>query len=291
MYMNKAIDVSVIIVNYNTKNLLNACLGTVFRTSGMVTSEVIVVDNASTDGSTAFIKAKYSSVYLIQNSKNLGFAAANNKGIQLSHGRYILLLNSDTEMREGVLDYMVDFMDKHSTVGASTCKVLLPNGRIDPACHRGFPTPWASFTYFVGMERLFPRSKLFGQYHLGYKDMNRTHDIDSPMGAFFLVRREVVDQVGSLDESFFMYGEDLDWAYRIRKAGWRILFCPEKSIFHRKKQSGRAKENMVIRRETDKHFYEAMAIFYRKHYKTRYGSLTSAIILFLIAARVRFSYL
>ena len=179
-------------------------------------------------------------VICIQNGKNLGFAAGNNPGIRRAKGRYILLLNSDTEVDADTFAKMLSYMDKNENVGASTCKVMLPTGDIDPSCHRGFPTPWASITYLLKLEKLFPTSVLFGQYHQGYKGLTTIHEVDCIVGAFFMVRANVIKKVGLLDEDYFMYGEDIDWCYRIKKAGWKIMFSPQTSILHRKKQSGRS---------------------------------------------------
>ncbi len=282
--MKNRIDLSIVIVSFNTKELTLRCLESIRRAMTAKDQwEVIVVDNASTDGSAEEIsnfKFLISNGALIQNKTNFGFARANNIGIQKACGRYILLLNSDTEVSKGAIQSMVAFMDTHPEAGVATCKLVLANGEMDPACHRGFPTPWAALTYFTGLERLFPRLRIFGQYHQGYKDMNIPHEVDAISGAFFLIRRKVIDQVGLLDEDFFMYGEDLDWAYRIRQKGWKILFNPDISVFHKKKQSGREHADVVIRQETKRHFYETMKLFYIKHYRRRYGWLVTQLILF-----------
>ncbi len=267
-------DVSIIILNYNTKDLLLACLHALEKSVNNDTCEVIVVDNASTDGSVEEIqklKFKSQNLKIIQNKKNLGFAAGNNVGIRQAKGNYLLLLNSDTEVTPNAIADTKTFLDAHPDAGGATCKVLLPDGSMDPACHRGFPTPWASLTYMIGLETLFPHSKVFGKYHMGYKDLNNPHEIDSPSGAFFMVRREVIERVGLLDEDYFMYGEDLDWAYRMKQAGFTIWFYPHATILHRKKQSGRASENAELRKRTQKYFYDTMQLFYKKHYRHTYG--------------------
>ncbi len=205
----------------------------------------------------------------------MGFAAGNNPGIRRAKGRYILLLNTDTEIPESTLATMVRFMDDNPSVGASTCKLLLPDGSMDPACHRGFPTPWVAFTYLTKLEKLFPHTKLFGEYHQGYKDLSTIHEVDCIVGAFFLVRRDVIKQVGLLDEDYFMYGEDIDWAYRIRQAGWHIMFNPTVTILHKKKQSGRANILRARRVTTEIYFQKYNWLFYTKHYAAKYpGPLT-----------------
>lgn len=277
---------SIIIVSYNTRDLLLACLKSVEEaTWGLDGVEIIVVDNGSTDGTvTEITNYRFSitnrniKLKIIENKENLGFAAANNIGIRASTGRYILLLNSDTIVFPKTLSSMIRFIESDDKVGVATCKVELPDGTLDPACHRGFPTPWASLTYFLGLERLFPKSKVFGQYHLGFLPMDKPHEIDSPSGAFYLIRKEVIDKVGLLDEDYFMYGEDLDWSYRIKQAGFKIMYYPYAKIIHFKKQSGRAGEDAKTKEEATIHFYETMKIFYSKHYRNKHpGWLTNLI--------------
>lgn len=280
---------SIIILNYNTKDLLLACLRSLEKTrSSSDRWEVIIVDNASTDGSVEVIKRKKEkgkSLKIIQNEKNVGFAAGNNVGIKVARGRYMLLLNSDTEVETGAIQSMLSFMDARPSAGAATCKLILPDGSMDPACHRGFPTPWASFTYMIGLEKLFPHSRVFGQYHQGYKDLTKSHEIDSPSGAFFMIRREVIERVGLLDEDYFMYGEDLDWAYRIKQVGFQIWFYPDARVLHRKKQSGRAHGDPNLRKKTERYFNDTMSLFYQKHYAHSYNWLVTNVILFAIKAR------
>jgi GT2 family glycosyltransferase len=217
-------------------------------------------------------------VIFIQNGKNVGFAAGNNPGIRKAKGRYIVLLNSDTEVAPSTIKTMVQFMDAHPKAGASTCKLMLPNGQMDPACHRGFPTPWAAFSYVCKLEALFPTSHLFGQYHQGYKDLRSAHQVDSISGAFFMVRREVIKKVGGLDEDFFMYAEDIDWAYRIKQAGWEIWYNPVVTVLHKKKQSGRANILKKRRVTTEIYFHEYNWLFYKKHYKDLYSPLITLAV-------------
>ncbi len=280
-------DVSIIILTHNTKELTLSCLDSLFRTEwGNVTKEVIIVDNASSDKTLESIQSRYPGVTRIRNPKNLGFAAGNNVGIKKAAGRYVLLLNSDTEVKNNSIPSMISFMDAHQTCGVATCAVFLGNGTLDPACHRGFPTPWASFTYMVGLEKLFPKTTLFGQYHLGYKRMNTPHEIDCPSGAFFLVKKDVIRTVGLLDEDFFMYGEDIDWAYRIKQQGWEIWFNPEVAIFHYKKQSGREHEDKKRRIQSQKYFLTTMKLFYKKHYEKKYGFVLTRFVYLAIAGKL-----
>lgn len=271
MAKNDSVDLSIIILSYNTKDLLYSCLTSVFASVLQdYRMEVIVCDNKSSDESIAMVKKEFGRVICIQNEKNLGFAAGNNPGIRRAKGRYILLLNSDTEVNADTFLEMISYMDKNENVGASTCKVMLPTGDIDPSCHRGFPTPWASITYLLKLEKLFPTSVWFGQYHQGYKGLTTIHEVDCIVGAFFMVRANVIKKVGLLDEDYFMYGEDIDWCYRIKKAGFKIIFNPETSILHRKKQSGRANSSKKRRTTTEIYFHRYNWLFYTKHYKEIY---------------------
>lgn len=281
------IDLSVIILSFNTVELTRRCLQTIFASKmGKYTLEVIVCDNGSTDGSLAMITQEFPEVILIDNKKNLGFAAGNNPGIKRAGGRYILLLNTDTEVPQDTFRVMLEFMDKNHDAGAATCKLFLPDGALDPACHRGFPTPWASFTYLTGLERLFPKFRLFAQYHQGYKDLNTIHEVDCIVGAFFLVRREIVAQVGLLDEDYFMYAEDIDWCYRIRQAGWKIMYNPTVSILHKKKQSGRSHFLRKRRVATEIYFHKYNWLFYKKHYARKYGPLLTLFVNAFYATRL-----
>lgn len=275
---------SIIIVTHNAQALVNLLMQSVYQAVNFLdkTTEIIIVDNASTDNTCKILREKYKDVLLLTNRQNLGYAKANNQAITRAKGKYILLLNSDTQLSVNVLKKMIDYMENDPGVGVVTCKVLLPDGSLDPACHRGFPTPWASATYFLGLEKLFPHSTYFSQYHLGKFSLNTIHEIDSPSGAFFLVRKEAVKQVGLLDETFFMYGEDLDWSYRIKKNGWKIIYNPGATIIHYKKQSGLKSTDPIKRKKTLQAFYDAMKIFYNKHYSDKYPKIIRLIIFFLI---------
>ncbi|MFH0863618.1 MAG: glycosyltransferase family 2 protein [Candidatus Gottesmanbacteria bacterium] len=276
------VDLSIIIVNFNTKSLLVECLKSLVEATRSINSEIIVVDNGSTDNSINEIRNSrltLNNLKIIENNANLGYAKANNLGIKASSGRYILLLNSDTIVYPKTLTAMIQFLNMNPQVGVATCRVELSNGELDPACHRGFPTPWASLSYFLGLEKLFPKSELFSQYHLGFLSIDKFHEIDSPTGAFYLIKKEVIDKVGLLDEDYFMYGEDLDWSYRIKAAGWKIMFNPEVKIIHFKKRSGRNQEDKNIRKMAKIQFFETMKIFYNKHYRHRYPTIITRIIL------------
>jgi GT2 family glycosyltransferase len=285
----KTFDVSIIIVNFNTVGLLRECLMSLEKMDmGKFTAEIIVVDNGSIDGSMDMVKTEYPHTIIIQNKENTGFAKANNIGIKKAKGRYILLLNSDTEVNHTTLATMITYMDAHKDVGLSTCKLLLRDGSIDPACHRGEPTPWAAFSYYLKLEKLFPQSPACAQYHQTYKNFSTIHDVDIISGAFFLVRKSVIDAVGSLDEDYFFYGEDMDLCIRIKRAGWRIVYNPTVTILHKKKQSGRANADRARKVKTDIFFYTYNRLFYKKNYDGVYPGVVMAIIYFLFDLRLFF---
>lgn len=273
-------ELSVIIVSFNTKDITRACLESLAKWGDGNPGEIIVVDNGSKDGSVEMLKeyTKIVPLTLILNKKNLGFAKANNKGIKVAKGKYILLLNSDTEIRQDTFATMLRFMDGHPKAGAVTCRLELPGGKIDPACHRGLPTLWASFTYMSGLESLLPRVPLFAGYHLGYKNMTIPHQVDVISGAFFMARKKAIDEVGGMDEDFFFYAEDIDWAYRMKRAGWEIWFNPEASALHKKKQSGRASVDKSAQVKSEIYFHTYNWLFYKKHFAKKYGLLVSLCV-------------
>jgi len=282
------IDLSVIILSYNTKDLLKECLDSIVRNSfPNVQIEIIVVDNGSADGSPQMVKKEFPWVNLICSPKNLGFAGGNNLGLKEARGELVLFLNSDTQLLPGALKKSIEFMKSDPKIGAMTPKTMLFSGGMDPDCHRGFPTPWASLTYFLGLEKLFPKSEIFGQYHKFYEDLSRPHEIDAGFGTFMLVRREVIEQVGEWDESYFFYGEDLDYFYRIKQAGWKVMFYPKPLLLHHKgASSGLRRESKKIspatketRIKTAKASIKAMEIFYQKFYKDKYPNWMTALVL------------
>ncbi|MDR6720364.1 glycosyltransferase family 2 protein [Paenibacillus sp. 2003] len=280
------LDASIIIVNYNTRQLTLDCLDSVYAFNTSYSYEVIVVDNASHDDSVQAIRKVYPQVHLIANKDNTGFAVANNQGMKVANGRYILLLNSDTVVQPDTLQTMVGFMDCHPEMGASGCKVILPDGSLDKACKRGFPTPSASFYYAFGISRLFPDRPKFNQYQLGHLSPDDEYPVDCLVGAFMLVRRETIDQVGGLDETFFMYGEDIDWCYRIKEAGWGIFYYPRTYIVHYKGGSARRKPLKITYE-----FHRAMWVFHRKHYAKNYNLLMNTAVWMGISLKFTLSLL
>lgn len=284
--VSKLIDASIIIVNYNTRQLTLDCLASVYASQSSYQYELIVIDNASHDCSVEAIREAYPDVQLIANQNNTGFAVANNQGMEIAKGRYVLLLNSDTVVQPDTLHTMIYFMDRHPEMGASGCKVILPDGSLDKACKRGFPTPSASFYYAFGISRLFPDRPKFNQYQLGHLSPDDEYPVDCLVGAFMLVRRETIEQVGGLDETFFMYGEDIDWCYRIKEAGWGIFYYPRTYIVHYKGGSARRKPLKITYE-----FHRAMWVFHRKHYAKKYNRLTNTAVWMGISLKFTLSLL
>jgi GT2 family glycosyltransferase len=265
------LDLSIVIVNYNTCALLRQCLQSINDSAGSFTAEVIVVDNASPDDSVAMVKAEFPQVKLIASPLNNGFAYANNLGLrqaglgpadqmQAYAPRYALLLNPDTILPPHTLIGMIAFMDSRADVGAAGPKLVRLDGSLDLACRRSFPTPEVSFYRMLGLSKLFPQSRLFGRYNMTFADPDKLLEVDAVVGAFMLVRREAIRQVGLLDETYFMYGEDIDWAYQIKAQGWKIYYNPAVTVTHIKRAS--SKHSLKAKIE----FYRAMDIFYRKFY-------------------------
>ena len=252
---------SVIIVNYNVRAFLENALVALRESMKRIDGEVFVVDNASDDGSVEMLRQKFPGIRSIVNPRNLGFAAANNIALRQCRGEYILLLNPDTLVQEDTMESMIDFLQNHPDVGLAGCKILNPDGTLQLACRRTFPRPWVAFSKIVGLSALFPRSKLFGKYNLTYLDAADVNEVDAVSGSFMFLRRKVYEEVGGLDEQFFMYGEDLDWCYRIKEAGWKIFYIPSTQIIHYKGESLKRSDIDEVRV-----FYQAMKIFARKHF-------------------------
>jgi len=269
-------DLSIIIVNYNTAALTLQAIESIFKSKTNYDIEIIVVDNGSSEiGLSEEIARLYSQVTVVKNQSNLGFSKANNIGISRSKGKYVLLLNSDTVLQENTLNIVIDYMDVNPTVGACGCKVVLRDGSLDRACKRGFPTPGASAYFMLGLHKLFPQVPKFNQYQLGHLHPDQEHEVDSLVGAFMVVRREAMEQVGLLDEQFFMYGEDIDWCYRIKEAGWKIKYYPKTSILHLKGASSKKKPFKIIYE-----FHRAMWLFYNKHYRNKYPIYVTGLVYF-----------
>ncbi len=256
-------DVSIVITTYNVRDLLAECLESVYRSRGLAAFEVFVVDNDSVDGTPEMIRERFPQVRLFVNDENLGFARANNRAIREASGRYLLILNPDTRIRENTLAHMVEVMDERPEVGLAGVKLVRPDGDMDQACRRSFPTPLNAVGKFLRLDRVFP--KTFGAYNLAWKDPDGDYEVDAVVGAFMFMRREVIDDVGLLDESFFMYGEDLDWCWRIKRRQWKVLYLGSQEVLHVKGASTR--QNPL---DMNTHFHRAMFIFHNKHLERHY---------------------
>lgn len=253
-------DLSIIIVNYNVKEFIQNLIQSIYKASTSISCEVIIVDNASTDGSVEFLHDKFPEVQIIANKNNLGFSKANNQGIKVSKGNYLLLLNPDTLVREDTFTRLIQFFQQHPQAGLIGCKILNPDGTLQLACRRSFPGPWTSFCKVTGLSSLFPKSPLFARYNLTYLDENETYEVDAISGSFMMFRKEVFEKIGGLDEQFFMYGEDLDFCYRVQKSGYKIYYIHNTQIIHYKGESTKRSsldENRI--------FYSAMHLFVKKH--------------------------
>ncbi len=271
---------TVIIVNYNVQHFLEQCLHSVYKAVKNVEAEIYVVDNNSVDGSVAMVKQKFPEVLLIENKKNTGFSYANNQAIRIAKGEYVLLLNPDTVVEEDTFEKTIAFMDAHPDAGGLGVKMLDGKGNFLPESKRGLPTPSVAFYKIFGLSALFPKSKLFGKYHLGFLDKDKTNEVDILSGAFMLMRKTVLDKVGLLDETFFMYGEDIDLSYRIVLGGYKNYYFPETRIIHYKGESTRKSSvNYVFV------FYKAMVIFAQKHFSQNNAKLFSFLINFAIYLR------
>jgi len=291
------LNLGIVITSYNTRDLLRTCLRSVYASQSDFTFEICVVDNASPDGSAEMVAAEFPQVRLIANKENVGYPSANNQGLRAfgftdlldhqptDHPTFALLLNPDTELPPDALARMLDFMTGHPDAGIAGPRLVLPDGSLDLACRRSFPTPAVSFYRLTGLSRRFPRSRRFGRYNLTYLDPDQVTEVDSVEGAFMLVRAEAIVQAGLMDGQFFMYGEDLDWAYRIKAAGWKVYYNPAVTVLHVKRAASRHSPRAQVE------FYRAMDIFYRKHYAAQTSWWLHAFITSAISLRQRFEEL
>lgn len=267
-------DLGIIIVNWNTRDLLRRCLQTVLASEGDFSYRVVLVDNASTDGSADMVRAEFPTVEVIASPTNGGFSYGNNLGLRhlgyhnagqvADHApRYALLLNPDTEVPSTSLFEMARYMDAHPQIGVAGPKLVLEDGSLDKACRRSFPSPTVAFYHFSGLAKLFPNSPHFARYNMTFVDENQEIEVDSVVGAYMQVRRDAIQAVGLLDETFFMYGEDLDWAYRIKQAGWKVFYHPQVTVKHIKRAASRRSQKAQFE------FQRAMWLFYQKHYQAK----------------------
>jgi GT2 family glycosyltransferase len=277
--------VSVIIVSYNTCSLLQACLQNLHTLHEA--TEIIVVDNASSDGSVHLVQSKFPAVKLIALSTNRGLTVASNVGLDAATGEYILYLGSDAYPNAGVIQGIMDYMEQHPEVGIATAELRMRDGNLDMDAHRGFPTPWASLTHFSGLNRLFPKSGRFNQYFLGDRDLTQPHEIDLCISHFLFTRRSLFTRIGKWDEDFFLYGEDVDFCYRAKAAGYKIMYLPQFTVTHykgasvgiRKQTSDIAQVSTETKLRVTQLTTKAMLLFYQKHLDQHYPWLVNTFVL------------
>ena len=264
---------SVIIINYNGGRLLKDCIYSIYREATAIPFDIWVVDNDSQDNSIEIIKQHYPHVNIIENRTNIGFAKANNMVLSTSTTDYFLLLNPDTIICSQAIEKVVSYMDQRTEVGIAGCKVLNEDGSIQLACRRSIPTPKVAFFRLTGMSKLFPNSKLMAKYNLTYLDAGEPHEVGAVSGAFLMIRGKVIDKIGGLDSDFFMYGEELDWCLRTKKAGWAVMYYPYAQIIHYKGECSKSNS-----RKATFEFYRSMRLFHKKHFADNHSSIINAII-------------
>ncbi|OGC69528.1 hypothetical protein A2415_05245 [candidate division WWE3 bacterium RIFOXYC1_FULL_39_7] len=283
----KKVDLSVVVLNYNTKEIVLDCLKSIYEHTENVSFEVVVVDNGSTDGSQAAVgnlKSQISNLKLVQNIKNLGFAKGNNRARNVVTGEYILFLNSDTLLIENTFKKTVDYIKNKPEIGAITVKQILPSGKLDRDCRRSFPTPWVALTHFSGLDRFFPKSKLLGRYWRGYLSEDETQEVEVIQGSFFLSLKKVLDEVGWFDEDYFLNGEDIDLSWKIRRAGYRNVYYPKTSIIHLKGAT-KGKRGSMIKQPLKKRIkyalagVDAMELFYKKRLFKNYPMYVTWLVI------------
>jgi len=278
-------NISIIIVSYNVRDLLESCLHSVASAVMGVSHEIFVVDNNSDDGTVEMLRLRFPDVTLFANNENLGFAKANNIALQQARGEYLLLLNPDTLVQEDTVQYMLRFFEENGDVGMAGCKIIKPDGTLEAACRRSFPSPWVSFTKMTGLSSLFPRSRMFARYNLTYLCEDESYEVDAISGSFMMLRREVYDEIGGLDESYFMYGEDLDWCFRTQQAGWKLFYVHGTKIIH---YGGESTKRSSI--DATAEFYRAMQLFAKNNLKLSplsRGAISLGIRLRLMFSRSR----
>ncbi len=271
--------VSALVVSYNVKDLLLDCLQAFF-TSSDVPVEAVVVDNASSDGSADAVAERFPDVKLIRQPRNIGYGRANNAGLQECQGRFVLLLNPDVTVGPNCVGRLADFLLVRPDVGAAGPRILRPDGALDLAGRRGFPSPSTAFYRLSGLSRVFPRSARFNRYNMGHLSTEQTHEIDAGTGACLMLRRAAIDRVGFFDPDYFMYGEDLDLCFRLRMGGWKVYYVPAASAVHLKGQSTRQSTKRMLYE-----FHSAMWTFHHKHYAEDMPAFANGLVWASIWAR------
>ena len=275
---------SIVIVNYNVKYFLEQCLCSIEQAAGDIDHEVIVVDNASTDGSTEYITERFPKVKWIASKENNGFSKGNNIAFAQAKGEYILMLNPDTIVTREALEGCISFMDKHTEAGACGVYMLRTDGTFAPESRRALPTPFVAFCKMSGLSKLFPKSRTFGRYYMQYLDKNKENPIDIMSGAYMFLRHSTIKETGTLDETFFMYGEDIDLSYRILKQGYKNYFLPLRILHYKGESTNKSSYRYVHT------FYRAMLLFFKKHY-SHYSLLISLPIRIAIYSHAFLAYI
>jgi len=270
------VDLSIIIVSWNTKDYLLKCLNSIYRNIKNMTFEIIVIDNASSDGSTEMIRLKFFDVILIENKQNIGFGAANNQAIKRSGGKYVLILNPDTEILGESLNTMVTFLNENPKVGIVGPKILNPDNSIQLTCARNFPTLATEFFWLTSLVRRFPKNRVIGHYLMSYWDHNDRRRVDCLSGACMMVRRDTLEKLGLFDEDYFMYGEDVDLCYHIKKSGWQIWYLPEAQIIHSGGESSKR-----ISETAPVYDRQSIQLFFKKHHGEFIANIYKFMCLFI----------
>jgi GT2 family glycosyltransferase len=265
---------SIVIPTYNAHEWIQGCIDSIALHRPTADYEIIVVDDSSTDDTAAIVRERFPSITLLSNPKNLGFGKTVNVGLGVASGRYILVLNNDTWMHAGALDAMMSFLDTHADVGIVGPKVLSGDGSLQQQCRRRIPTPTAALLYFTGIAKLFPGSPRAAGYLMTASDENATTEVDSVSGACLMVRRAVVDQIHGFDPEYYLYGEDMDFCWRAKLAGWKVVYFPGAAITHFGGQGGTGKKKLYATVE----WHRAMWIFYRKHRAPRVAFPERALV-------------
>ena len=270
--MGKEAELSIVIVNFNTKEDLTNCLKSIFASKQIIDFEVWLVDNNSSDGSSQLVERMFPNVRLIKNNENAGFSRANNLALKQIENPFVLLLNPDTIVQDHVFDKTIAFLKANDDAGMVSCKLVKADGTLDLACRRSFPSAFDGFCRAVGLSKLFPHSRLFARYNLTYLPEDRVSEVDAVNGAFMMVKQEAIKEVGLLDEDYFMYMEDMDWCFRFKKKSWKIYYAPDSTTVHLKGQAGKKNSSRMIAE-----FFKSMELFCLKNYsgsKSRVNLLT-----------------
>uniref|UniRef100_A0A7C4KHN4 Glycosyltransferase family 2 protein n=1 Tax=Anaerolinea thermolimosa TaxID=229919 RepID=A0A7C4KHN4_9CHLR len=268
------VDLSICIVSYNSCNFLKDCLLSLRRQPAVPEMEVIVVDNGSQDGTIAMLHSMFPEVKVIQNEKNLGYTVPMNQALRIAQGRYLVQLNPDTLVGEGAFAAIVEYLEEHPETGVCTLKVLNRDGTLQRQCRRSEARPWDALSYFLGLSRVFPRSRVFGRYLLTYLDDDEIAEVEAVSGSCMIIRREVVEQIGYLDERFFAYQEDTDFCVRARKAGWKVQYVPLGRVVH---LGGHGGTRVEVYRSIIA-WHRSYELYYRKHLAHQYWFLVNWLV-------------